>query len=75
MEDRTLAAQARVFEAVASSRMLAGPIHDLAQQFEVTAITFTDCLGGQVDAGWVTVMTGPESILTIQLDQDGRARA
>jgi len=83
MEDRTLAArapdllptQARVFEAVAGGRMLAGPILDLARQFDATPSTFTDCLGGLVDAGWVTVTTGPESIVTIQLDQDCRARA
>ena|SRR5215210_3916261 len=70
-----VAVQAAVFEAVASGRMLAGPIHDLAQQFEVTPITFTDCLGDLVDAGWVSVTTSPESVVTIQLDRDDRARA
>ena len=70
-----LPVQARIFEAIASTGMLAGPIHDLAQQFGVTPITFMDCLADLVYAGWVTVATSPEGIFTIQLDQDDRVRA
>jgi DNA-binding MarR family transcriptional regulator len=70
-----LPVQARVLEAIASAGMLTGPIHDLAQQFGVTPIAFMDCLGDLVYAGRVTVTTSPESIFTIQLDQDDRVGA
>ena len=70
-----LLVQARVFEAVASTSLLAGPIHELARQFGVTPSTFMDCLGELVHAGWVSVDSHPESIFTIQLDQDDRVRA
>ena len=82
MEGRTLTAQppillpvqARVFEAIASTGWLAGPVHDLARQFGVTPIAFMDCLGELVDVGWVTITADPESVFTIRLDRDARAR-
>jgi len=48
-----LPVQARVFETVASTSLLAGPVHDRARQFNVTPIPFMDCLDELVHAGWV----------------------
>ena len=66
--------QAQIFEVVAHYQILTGPIHHLARQFGVTPITFMDCLGGLVYAGWVIVTASPDSVFTIELDRDARAR-
>ena len=63
-----LLVQARVFEVIASSTMLAGALHDLARQFGVAPDDFLDCLEGLVRAGWVTVNIDPESLLSVRLD-------
>jgi hypothetical protein len=62
-----LLVQSRVFEVVAGSSVLAGPVHDLAYQFGVESEDSLRCLDGLVRAGWVTVKTEPESLLRIQL--------
>jgi hypothetical protein len=67
--------QAQVFEAVASDSLVAGPIHDLARQFGVTPITFMDCLGDLIYAGWVTVTTTADGLFSIQLNRDDRVPA
>jgi hypothetical protein len=67
--------QARVFEAVASNSMVTGSIHDLARQFGVTPITFVNCLGDLIYAGWVTVTTTADGLFSIQLDRDDRVPA
>jgi DNA-binding IclR family transcriptional regulator len=63
-----LPVQARVFEAVASTGLLAGPIHDLARQFGVTPSTFMECLGVLVDVGWVAVVTDSGSLVSVRLE-------
>ena len=62
-----LLVQSRVFEVVAGSGVLAGPVHDLAYQFGVEPEDFLRCLDGLVRASWVTVKTEPASLLRIQL--------
>jgi hypothetical protein len=63
----SLLVQSRVFEVVAGSNALAGPVHDLARQFGVESNDFVSCLDGLVRAGWVTVKTERETLLRIQL--------
>jgi hypothetical protein len=63
-----LLVQSRVFEDVASNDVLAGAIDDLARQFGVTPHDFLHCLDGLVHAGWVTVKTDQEVLLSIQLE-------
>jgi hypothetical protein len=60
--------QARVFEVVASNNVLAGAIDDLARQFGVTSHDFLHCLDGLVHAGWVSVKTDQEVLLSIWLE-------
>jgi hypothetical protein len=62
-----LLVQSRIFEAIASSTMLTGALHDLARQFDVAPDDFLDCLDGLVRAGWVVVRTTPESRVSIRL--------
>ena len=62
-----LLVQSRVFEVVAGSNALAGPVHELARRFDVEPDDFVSCLDGLVRAGWVTVKTERETLLRIQL--------
>jgi len=62
-----LLVQSRIFEAIVSSTMLTGALHDLARQFDVSPDEFLDCLEGLVRAGWVAVGTGPGHFVSIQL--------
>ena len=64
----TLPVQARVFEAVASTGLLAGPIRDLARQFGVTPSTFMECLGVLTDVGWVAVASDSGGLLSVRLE-------
>jgi hypothetical protein len=63
-----LLVQSRVFEVIASNHVLSGAIHDLAQQFGVAPDDFLHCLDGLARAGWVTVKTDRETVLSIQLE-------
>jgi len=63
-----LLVQSRVFEVIAGSDVLAGPLHDLARRFGVEPEDFLRCLDGLVRAGWVTVKAEREALLRIQLE-------
>jgi hypothetical protein len=63
-----LLVQSRVFEVIASNDVLAGPLHDLAREFDVAPDDFLHCLNALARAGWVTVKTERESLLRIQLE-------
>ena len=63
-----LLVQSRVFEVVASSSVLVGPLPDLARQFGVAPDDFLHCLDGLIHAGWVTVKTEQHILLSIQLE-------
>ena len=62
-----LLVQSRVFEVIAGSNVLAGPLYDLARRFGVEPDDFVSCLDGLVGAGWVTVNRERETRLRIQL--------
>jgi hypothetical protein len=63
-----LLVQSRIFEVIATSIVLTGAVDDLARQFEVTPHDFLRCVDGLIHAGWITVRTDREALLSIQLD-------
>jgi hypothetical protein len=63
-----LLVQSRIFEGIANSRVLTGAIDDLARQFGVPPHDFLHCLDGLVHAGWITIWTDREALLSIQLE-------
>lgn len=63
-----LLVQSQIFEVIAGSDVLVGPLHDLARRFGIEPEDFLRCLDGLVRARWVTVKTESETLLRIHLE-------